>query len=166
MVMSRPARWAAVLALAFVMVGCDRPVAGTARAVPDWHPPTTTIAPPTMAADGDTYAVCATRTCEVSIDGPVSIRVGGSVPGTFAVTAISGNKVDFTLDLDDGGNASGTLVPGCDVSSIGDGSTSVSSGGRNDTSCYTQAPAAVPGMVTFEMPAVNKGVAIIWIAID
>lgn len=158
-----------MVALAFLAVGCDRAVMGTARAMPGWRPPaptTTTVAPPTMAADGDTYSACATRTCEVSVSGPVSIRVGGSEPGTFAVTGISGNKVDFTLDFDDGGNASGTLVPGCDVSSIGAGSTSVSSSGPGDTSCYTKAPAAVPGMVTFVMPSVTKGVAIIWIAID
>ena len=167
-------RWVPMLGLAIVAVvvaGCDRPVAGSARPVSNWHPPTTTTAPPTTtaapatAADGSDYAACATRTCEVSVSGPVDIRIGGSAPGTLSITAVTGDAVDFTLSLDDGEGANGTLKPGCDVTTVGGGGMSGSFGGEDDQNCSTQPPTAVPGAITFEMPAAANGVAIIWIAI-
>jgi hypothetical protein len=175
MVTFHSVRWVPVLGLAIVAVvgaGCDRPVAGSARPASNWHPPTTTTPAPTTttvptvpatAADGNDYATCATRTCEVSVSGPVDIRIGGSAPGTLSIKDVTGDAVDFTLSLDDGESADGTLKPGCDATTVGGGGMSGSFGGT-DTNC-SQAPTAVPGSVTFEMPAAANGVAIIWIAI-
>jgi hypothetical protein len=169
-------RWVAVLALVIgtvVVAGCDRTVTGSAEPTPGWHPkpttttmtpPTTTTAPPT-AADGADYAACATRTCQVSVSGPVDIHFGGSAPGTMSIAKVYGDAVDFTLTLDDGESANGTLKPGCDAATVGGGGMSGTFGGTQDTDCATQAPTATPGTVTFEMPSAANSVAIIWIAI-
>lgn len=166
--------WIAPLALVVVAVvaGCDRPVAGAARPAPERPSAThTTTSPPTTtalvtAADGTNYAACATRTCEISVSGPVDITIGGSAPGTLSVTGVHGDAVDFTLTLDDGESANGTLKPGCDETTLGGGSMSGTFGGEDDTSCATQPPSATPGTVTFVMPSAANGVAVIWIAID
>jgi hypothetical protein len=168
-------RWGVVLALAIgtvVVAGCDRTVAGLAEPAPGWHPkPTTTSPPPptttapATAADGTDYAACATRTCQVSVSGPVDIRFGGSAPGTMSISKVYGDAVDFTLTLDDGESANGTLKPGCDATTVGGGGMSGSFGSPSDTDCASQAPTAVPGTVTFEMPSAANSVAIIWIAI-
>lgn len=168
-------RWSVALALVIgtvVVAGCDRTVAGLAEPVPGWHPrPTTTVPPPTTttapatAADGTDYAACATRTCQVSVSGPVDIRFGGSAPGTMSISKVYGDAVDFTLTLDDGESANGTLKPGCDATTVGGGGMSGSFGSPSDTECATQAPTATPGTVTFEMSSAANSVAIIWIAI-
>lgn len=172
-------RWGAVLALLIgtvAVAGCDRTVAGLAEPVPGWHPkptttttpattpPTTTTAPPT-AADGTDYAACATRTCQVSVSGPVDIRFGGSAPGTMSISKVYGDAVDFTLTLDDGESANGTLKPGCDATTVGGGGMSGTFGSPSDADCASQAPSTEPGTVTFEMSSAANSVAIIWIAI-
>ena len=165
-------RWGAVLALvigAVVVAGCDRAVVGRAEPTAGWHPKpaatTVTAPPPPTAADGISYAACATRTCQVSVSGPVDIRFGGSAPGTLSIAKVYGDAVDFTLTLDDGESANGTLKPGCDATTVGGGGMSGTFGGTQDTDCATQAPTATPGTVTFEMPSAANSVAIIWIAI-
>jgi hypothetical protein len=162
-------RWVAlpVLAAVAVVAGCDREVAGTARPASTPRPTTTTTttAPPATAADGTNYAACATRTCEIGVSGPVNIRIGGSAPGTLAISSVSADSVVFTLTLDDGQSANGTLKPGCDATTLGGGGMS-GTFGSPDTDCAATPPTAVPGAVTFEMPAASGRVAIIWIAID
>jgi hypothetical protein len=100
------------------------------------------------------------------VSGPVDIRIGGSAPGTFSVKDVNGDSVDFTLRLDDGENADGTLKPGCGAATIGGGGMSGSFGADSGSDCATQPPTPVPGAVTFEMPSAANGVAVIWIAID
>lgn len=166
-------RWIAlpVLAAVAVVAGCDREVAGSARAASTPHPTTTTTtttttAAPATAADGTNYAACATRTCQIAVSGPVDVRIGGSAPGTLSISSVSGDAVVFTLTLDDGESANGTLKPGCGATTVGGGSMSGSFAAPGDTACATTPPDAVPGAVTFEMPAASGGLAIIWIAID
>lgn len=168
-------RWLALPALvaAAVVAGCDRDVAGSARAASTPHPTTTTTttaatttAAPATAADGTDYAACATRTCEIAVSGPVDVRIGGSAPGTLSISSVSADAVVFTLTLDDGESANGTLKPGCDATTVGGGSMSGSFAAPGDSECVTTPPDAVPGAVTFEMAAMSGGLAIIWIAID
>ena len=171
--------WRAVLpalAVVAVVAGCDRDIAGSARAARPPHPTTTTTtttttvpttaAAPATAADGTNYAACATRTCEIGVSGPVNIRIGGSAPGMLAISSVSLDAVVFTLTLDDGESADGTLKPGCDATTLGGGGMSGTFGSPGDADCASTPPDAVPGAVTFEMPAASGGVAIIWIAID
>ena len=99
------------------------------------------------------------------MSGPVDIHFGGSAPGTMSITKVYGDAVDFTLALDDGENANGTLKPGCGAMTIGGGGMSGSFGADGDTECATQAPTAVPGAVTLEMSSAANSVAVIWIAI-
>ena len=129
---------------------------------------TTTTTPtqtgPTVAADGTNYGVCASRSCEVAITGPVDIRFGGSVPGTLSITKVSPDGVDINLTTDIGGGGSGTLKPGCSAFAFGGSGGGSGSFGAPDSDC-TQPPAATPGSVTLQMPAMKDGTAILRIVV-
>lgn len=125
---------------------------------------TTTQTTPTAAADGVGYAVCASRSCEVTVSGPVDIRVGGSVPGTLSITRVGPDGVDISLALDSGGGGDGTLKPGCSAFSFGAGGGGSGSFGGADSDC-AQPPASQPGSVTLQLPAMTGGTAILRIVI-
>jgi uncharacterized membrane protein YgcG len=119
---------------------------------------TTTATAPATAADGVNYPVCAGRSCEVAVSGPVDIRFGGSVPGTLSITRVAPDEVDINVILDNGGGGNGTFKPGCSAFSFGGGGGSGSLGGP-ESDC-TQPPPAQPGTVTLQMPAMTDGTAI------
>ncbi len=67
--------------------------------------------------------------------------------------------MDITVALDNGGGGNGTLKPGCSSFAFGGGGGSGSFGGP-DSDC-AQPPAAQPGSVTLQMPAMTDGTAIL-----
>lgn len=123
------------------------------------EPTTTTPAAPATAADGTNYGVCANRGCEVAVSGPVDIRFGGMVPGMLSITKVAPDGVDVNVTMDDGGGGNGTLKPGCSAFSFGGGGGGSGSFGGPASNC-SQAPEAVPGSVTLQMPALTDGTAI------
>jgi len=160
---------AGALVASLTLAGCgSEPAAGPApttrttatnTTTSSTTPTTTTATAPATAADGVDYPVCATRSCEVAVSGPVDIPFGGSVPGTVSVTNVTQDGVDLVVAMDNGAGGSGTLKPGCSSFAFGGGGGSGSFGGP-DSEC-TQPPAAQPGAVTLQLPAMTGGTAIL-----
>jgi hypothetical protein len=155
------------LILVLTLAGCgnepsaSQPPSTTSRTTTTTTSTTTstTATAPATAADGTDYTVCASRSCEVAVSGPVDIRFGGSVPGTLSITTVTADSVDINVTLDNGGGGTGTLKPGCSSFAFGNGGGSGSFGGPA-TDC-TQAPPPEPGSVTLQMPALTDGTAIV-----
>jgi hypothetical protein len=135
------------------------PSARPSTAAPSPTPSPTPAAGPTKAADGRNYRVCASRSCEVAITGPVKIRFGGSVPGRLSIKKVSADGVDFDVSLSDGSSGNGTLKGGCSAFSFGGGGGFGTFGGDN-SNCATGLPQARPGSVTLQVPTLRGGTAI------
>ncbi|WP_210408171.1 hypothetical protein [Allokutzneria sp. NRRL B-24872] len=154
-----------------VLAGCGSPTPPaepppTTTQAPTTTPaPTTTTTPPppptlSVAADGSDYKVCASRSCEIALTKPGTIRFGGSAPGKIVIKSVAPDSAEFELTVNSGGGGSGTLKPGCSSFSFGGGRTSGSLGGPT-TGCASAPPDAKPGAVTLQMPGVQNGAPIL-----
>ena len=108
-------------------------------------------APAPVAADGTNYAACADGTCEISIPGPVDIRVGG---GTLKVTKASAQDgLEFDLTLASGAGGNGTLKGTCGTVAsfyLGGGGGTMTSPSCDGTG-VPEPPEPMPGALSMQL---------------